>query len=366
LGPAYALLEAAYAELHDRARSRQGPVRRILISFGGVDADNLCARSLTAFTSLERSDIEVDIAIGESSPHASALRKLAAPHENVRVHTGAASLAPLLSEADLAIGAAGTTTWERLCLGVPSLVITVAPNQEPAAAELNRLGLIRLVGDTRDASESAIAVAIGEVVQTGLDPAWSKACLTAVDGRGADRVAAAIGVRAATALKARLSNLEDEALLLEWANDPATRSNAFSPGQIAPATHSAWFRKRLGDRAGCRLYIVETVDGTPVGMVRFERSGDEWEVHYSVAQGFRGRGLGRPVLATALADLASEMKDATVFGQVKENNHASRKVFESLAFSEISRSRDGIVLYRGRADSKQPIDSSVNRHADRR
>ena len=365
LGPAYALLESVYAELHDRARPRHGPVRRILISFGGADADNLCSRSLSAFASLNRSDIEVDIAIGESSAHLAALRKLAEPHRNVRVHAGATSLAPLLSDADLAIGAAGTTTWERLCLGVPSLVVTVAPNQEPAAAELDRLGLIRLIGNKRDASESAIAKAIDKVVRSGLDESWSKSCLATVDGRGANRVAAALGVSTVTDLKARLATLDDEALLLEWANDPATRSNAFSPGQIAAATHAAWFRQRLGNGAGCRLYIVETVDGIPIGMVRFERSGDEWEVHYSVAQHFRGRGLGGPALAAALADLATEMRDATVFGQVRETNQASRKVFESLAFTEISRSRDGVVVYRGRAGSERPLDATVKRHADR-
>jgi UDP-2,4-diacetamido-2,4,6-trideoxy-beta-L-altropyranose hydrolase len=365
LGPTYALLEAAYTELHDRARPRSGPVRRILISFGGADADNLCARSLSAFTSLNRSGIEVDIAIGDSSPHLAALRKLAAPHRNVRVHAGTTSLALLLSEADLAIGAAGTTTWERLCLGVPSLVVTVAPNQEPAAAELNRLGLIRLLGDKSHASESSIASALEKLFQTGLDEGWSKSCLAAVDGRGADRVSAALGVSAETALKVRLATLDDEALLLEWANDPATRSNAFSPGTITPATHAVWFRQRLGNRAGCRLYIVETVDGIPIGMVRFDRSGNEWEVHYSIAQSLRGRGLGRAALAAALADLAAEMRDATVFGQVKESNHASRKVFESLAFTEISRSRDGVVVYRGPAGSERTPDATVKRHADR-
>ena len=365
LGPAYALLEAAFTELHDRARPRSGPVRRILISFGGADADNLCARSLSAFTSLNRSGVEVDIAIGESSPHLGALRKLAAPHRNVRVHSGATSLAQLLSEADLAIGAGGTTTWERLCLGVPSLVVTVAPNQEPVAAELNRLGLIRLVGDKRHASESSIASALDQVFQTGLDESWSKSCLATVDGRGADRVAAALCASPATALKPRLATLDDEALLLEWANDPATRGNAFSPEQISAETHAAWFRNRVGNKAECRLYIVETVDRTPIGSVRFERSGDEWEVHYSVAQHFRGRGLGRPALAAALADLAAEMRDATVFGHVKENNHASRRVFESLAFQETSRAGDGTVTYRRRAESKRPLDTLVSRHAGR-
>ena len=366
LGPRYALLDSKYAQLHDVARVRSGAIKRILVSFGGVDLDNLTQRVLSAFVRAKRSNVVMDIALGASSPHADAIRALASDHANVKVLVGMPSLADLLASADLAIGACGTTTWERLCLGVPSLVITVAPNQEPAAHELNRLGLIRLLGDG-SVGEAKIADALESLMNEGLDPAWSERCLAMVDGRGVQRVAAAITVSAETPLSARLATRDDEMLLLEWANDPETRANAFSPERISPATHSTWFRQRLANNSDCRLYIVQSDDGAPLATVRFERDHDTWEVHYSVAQPFRRRGLARRALATALLELRSHEPNARIFGQVKKSNQASRNVFESLGFREVSGPRDGVIAYEIQADSVATLHASpVQRlHANR-
>lgn len=354
LGPQYALLESVYTELHDRVSPRDGPIRRILISFGGADGDNLTGRSFSAFLSLDRSDIDVDVAISANSRHAAAIQKLAAAHSNIHVHVGVPTLAPLIAKADLAIGAAGTTSWERLCLGVPSLVVTIAANQQPAAAELNRSGLICWLGHKDEASEPALAAALEALIDNGLDGSWSRRCLEAVDGRGTDRVCAALTVSATTPLRPRPATADDEDLLLAWANDPANRRNAFSPEPIPAPTHHAWYRDRLRDAERCRLYIVETSDGIPLGMVRFERHDRAWEVHYSIAQPFRGRGLGRRLLEAALLDLSAEMPGASVFGQVKDTNHASRKVFESLGFKTTPQAREGVVVYQRQAGVLTP------------
>jgi len=126
LGPEYALLQPIYAELHDRIPPREGPVRRILVSFGGADRDNLTGRALAAFLSLNRPDIEVDVVISGSSPYVHEIRDQVAGHDNIHLHSNLPTLAPLMARADLAIGAAGTTSWERVCLGLPALVVTLA------------------------------------------------------------------------------------------------------------------------------------------------------------------------------------------------------------------------------------------------
>ena len=143
LGPEYALLQPIYAELHDRIPPREGPIRRILISFGGADRDNLTGRALVAFLGLNRPDIDVDVVISGSSPYASEIRALVAGRTNIHLHSNLPTLAPLMTRADLAIGAAGITSWERLCLGLPALVVTLAENQRPFAEELQPLWLVR-------------------------------------------------------------------------------------------------------------------------------------------------------------------------------------------------------------------------------
>jgi len=332
LGPEYALLQPVYAELHDRIPPREGPVHRILISFGGADSENLTGRVLAAILSLSRPDISVDVVIPGSSPYASEIQDQAAGHANIHLHSNLPSLAPLMAKADLAVGAAGTTSWERLCLGLPALVVTLAENQRPIADGLHRQGLVRWLGHKDEVTEQSIRQALTELIEAGIDEEWSLRCRSAVDGRGVDRTGAVLTITAETPLQVRHARLSDEVLLLTWANDPETRQNSFSPDPISAEDHRRWFRSRLRDLDGCRLYVVETEGGIPVGQVRFERQDSAWVISYSVAPLFRKRGLGRPLLEAALLKMRSEYPDALILGRVKPDNLPSRKIFESLDF----------------------------------
>ena len=336
LGPEYALLQPIYAELHDRIPPREGPIHRILISFGGADRDNLTGRVLAAFLSLSRPDIDVDVVIPGTSPYGPEIQDQAAGHANIHLHSDLPSLAPLMARADLAIGAAGTTSWERLCLGLPALVVTLAENQRPIADGLHRQGLVRWLGHKDEVSEQSIRQALTKLIEEGIDREWSLHCRVAVDGRGVDRTGAVLTITAETPLQVRHARLSDEALLLTWANDPETRQNSFSPDPISAETHRRWFRNCLRDLDGCRLYVVETEEGIPVGQVRFERQELAWEISYSLAPHFRRRGLGRPLLEIALSKMRSDYPGALVLGRVKPDNLLSRKIFKSLGFDALS------------------------------
>ncbi len=345
LGPDYALLQPVYAELHDRIPPREGPIHRILISFGGADRDNLTGRVLAAFLSLSRPDIDVDVVIPGTSPYGPEIQDQAAGHANIHLHSNLPSLAPLMARADLAIGAAGTTSWERLCLGLPALVVTLAENQRPIADGLHRQGLVHWLGHKEGVSEQSIRQALTELIEEDIDEEWSLRCRAAVDGRGVDRTGAVLTITAETPLRVRHARLSDETLLLTWANDSKTRQNSFSPDPISAETHRRWFRSRLRDLDDCRLYVVETEEGIPVGQVRFEKNNQKWEIDYSLAPHFRGRGLGRFLLETALLKLCSEMSGAVVVGRVKKSNLPSCRVFKSLDFDIQSDEGEEMVVY---------------------
>ena len=332
LGPEYALLQPIYAELHDRLPPREGPVRSILISFGGTDCDNLTGRALAAFLSLNPPDIEVDVVISSGSPFFAVIQDQVSGHDNIHLHNTLPTLAPLMAKADLAIGAAGTTSWERLCIGLPALVVTLAENQRPIADGLQRQGLVRWLGHKDEVSEQTIKQALDKLIETGIDGEWSLRCQSIVDGKGVNRVVAALTITAETPLQVRHARLSDETLLLQWANDPETRQNSFSPDPISAETHHKWFCSRLRDIDRCCLYIMETEEGIPVGQVRFEKNDSVWEIDYSLVSHFRGRGLGRPLLKVALLNLRSEHSGVVVLGRVKKSNLPSCKVFESFNF----------------------------------
>jgi UDP-2,4-diacetamido-2,4,6-trideoxy-beta-L-altropyranose hydrolase len=353
LGPDWALLQPLYAELRERTPPREGAIHRVLVSYGGADMDNLTGRTLAAILRLERTDIEVHVVTAADAPHAAAVREQVAKKTNVHLHSGLCSLAPLIAHADLAIGACGSSVWERLCLGLPSLVVTLADNQRHNAAELHRRGLVQWLGHYDEVSERMLEQVLRELISRGLNESWSLKCRSVVDGKGLDRVCTALTLDADTPLHVRPARMADEPLLLAWANDATTRRNAFNPRPIAPTTHHEWLRNCLGDLNRCRLFIVESAVEVAVGQVRFEllEGGGQsnqcsvWEVHYAVAAQFRGRGVGRRALEVALCRLRDEQRGGRVFGKVKASNQASCRVFESLGFKRNHSAQDVVFVY---------------------
>ena len=87
-------------------------------------------------------DLAVDIVLGLQSPHRQAVEELVARRPNTTLYDPLPSLAALITRADLAIGAGGTTTWERACLGLPSLVIAIAANQLETTEALGQEGCL--------------------------------------------------------------------------------------------------------------------------------------------------------------------------------------------------------------------------------
>jgi UDP-2,4-diacetamido-2,4,6-trideoxy-beta-L-altropyranose hydrolase len=184
LGPHYALLGPEYAHLHPLVPPRT-ELRRALVFFGGVDSPNLTGRALEALLAPELADLAVDVVLGLQSPNRQVVEELVACRPNTTLHNPLPSLAGLIARADLAIGAGGATTWERACLGLPSLVVVIADNQLPCAVSLDQINKIQLLG-------SASAVGVEEIRQALVDALrepWSCASghgLT--DGRGAERL----------------------------------------------------------------------------------------------------------------------------------------------------------------------------------
>jgi UDP-2,4-diacetamido-2,4,6-trideoxy-beta-L-altropyranose hydrolase len=345
LGEDYVLLAPAYLARASGRAPRRGRARCLLAFFGGGEHDAPALAFLDALASLEDASLQAQLVLPASAGEE--VRRRAGADARVRVHGPLPDLAELMSQCDLAIGAAGSASWERLYLGLPSLVLSLAENQVPVARELARRGLARWLGGAEGDVAARIAEGLRDALAIADLESWSRRCLDTVDGLGAARVVAAMQQGLALAPRSRRVDAGDEARLLEWANDPGTRRHAFNPGQIDPATHRAWLQRRLAD-PGCRFFIVEQ-EGRGIGSVRFQREPEGWEVHFSLAPGARGRGLGARLLRAGLDALraANIEGEARVFGRVQEENLPSRKVFEALEFRGESTSA-GPLVFRSR------------------
>lgn len=193
-GPAYALLrpEFAQARAQSLARRRDAPVRQLLVSLGGADADDRTGDVLRALAQQPPPPGGgLTVVMGAQAPWIERVRAQAAalpwPCEVV---VNAQDLAQRMAHSDLAIGAAGTTAWERCCLGLPTLLVVLADNQRPGAAALASAGAaILLPEDARFAA--ALAQQVGRLATDAQAlHRMQHASAAITDGLGAGRVAA--------------------------------------------------------------------------------------------------------------------------------------------------------------------------------
>ena len=188
LGPRYALLQPDYAELHSLTPPRGTAIKTLFIYFGAADRGNLTGMALTAIEALARPDLQVEVVYAAEGPHGNSIREQAARSPNIHLHSGLRTLAPLMARSDLAIGAGGATNWERLCLGLPALVVTLAENQRPLASYMHARQLIRLLGDAETVQATDILQALQQTLAEGSLLDWSLRCRQICDGQGVDRV----------------------------------------------------------------------------------------------------------------------------------------------------------------------------------
>lgn len=150
-GPRFALLRPEFAELRENslARRRQKPrLKRMLISLGGVDKDNATGQVLDALKSCNLpKDLEITVVMGATAPWLDDVDATASRLPWItEVVVNVSDMAHRMAEADLAIGAAGSTSWERCCLGLPTLMLVLAENQRPIAESLHDAGAAVTLG----------------------------------------------------------------------------------------------------------------------------------------------------------------------------------------------------------------------------
>ncbi|WP_170005751.1 UDP-2,4-diacetamido-2,4,6-trideoxy-beta-L-altropyranose hydrolase [Marinobacter guineae] len=195
-GAHFSLLRPQFSELRDSSLQRRirPRLQNILISIGGVDQDNLTHRALRVLDSLDwHQEKNVTVVMGPSSPWVEAIRKLAGSIKlKVEVLVGIGNMAEVMEQQDFVIGAAGSSIWERCCLGLPSAMVVVAENQVFAARELEETGAVRILESGERFEDSLTRVLMDLDSYPGQLVAMSKAAAAITDGRGVFRVVATL------------------------------------------------------------------------------------------------------------------------------------------------------------------------------
>lgn len=324
LGPHYALLRREFREARAKLRPKEGSVRRLLIFFGGIDASNETSKALEAFKMLNRSDIAVDIIVGAGGPNLENIRSRCAGLAHARVHHNPSNIAELIANADLAIGAAGATAWERCCLGLPSIVTSLAANQESIAHSLADNNLAIRLGPSGSVTVRMITVAVQALINDfERMQAMRHACTQIADGNGAARVARALEP---VPINLRTAEISDCDSLYQWRNAKETRRYSHDSDPIQPQQHLQWFRELLQDPR--RVLLIGERNGQPVGVLRYDCDGSCCTVSVYLVPGQHGRGYGPRLLRAGHEWLQRYRPSSTlVRAEVLDNNLASIEAF---------------------------------------
>ncbi len=329
LGPRYALLQDIYKDMHLIAPPRIGSPKRILVYFGEADNNNLTEMSISAFMKLNNHNIKLDVVISSKNPCIKKIKNLSKKSKNISIKTDLDSLAPLMLKADLALGACGATSWERLCLGLPSIIITIAENQEPIAKELHNRGLIRWLGNYSEISNNLIYDALEFSINEDLE-SWSSCCKHVTDGCGAQKIASFLTLNPKTKISPRLAQLRDKNVLEDCLEPSANISSI--------KNFRATFNRYLRNQDKHKIYIIETDEGLPICQVQFNLTKNGWTVNCIQRKFIKSAKLERLFIEAAIYKFRNDQEGLIVFAGMTKNylNSKTNKLAISICSEKLS------------------------------
>jgi UDP-2,4-diacetamido-2,4,6-trideoxy-beta-L-altropyranose hydrolase len=146
LGPSFVLLRDEFISQKITLRKRDGLIKRILVFFGSSDPTNQTNRVLDALMLLNLNKVLIDVVVGMSNPFRDSIKAYCDQYSALNFYCQVSNIAELMSNADLAIGAGGSAMWERCYLGLPTITVVFAKNQECTTQDVSKTGAIKYLG----------------------------------------------------------------------------------------------------------------------------------------------------------------------------------------------------------------------------
>ena len=307
---------------------------KVLISMGGIDKNNITSEVLQALLLLESEKPQVTVLLSRKSPSYEDVRRFCIQHSDWTKHIDFSDdMADVLSEHAVAIGAPGTTAWERACLGVPSIIIPLADNQRTIANNLVK-------------TDSAILVE-PEQIKTHLISSYKtlvlnwlkyhRNSLKLCDGLGVKRVSwyidnLLLGKVAKVLL--RPASTEDIEQVYYWQCQPETRKYALTSEKPTWDTHKVWMQKKL-ESVQNYFYIIQAGDTKEsVGVIRLDRiKNAEYLLSIFISPEYFGQGIAK----SALSFVDDIHQHVTLHATVMENNAASQQLFIAAKYKRTSK-----------------------------
>lgn len=336
MGVTYAPLRQEFDQ-QSASQRLHGPCRRMLVVFGAADPNDMMSQALKALSSFEQ-PVHIDLVRGPCRQGTVNLACGSMPRQ-VNWHHDVDCLNELMSQADLAITAGGSTCYELAVMGVPMIVVAIAENQEAVGESLVKRGAAVYLGRQSAVTPSTMLQAIQQLADSPeRRQSLARNAGNLIDGQGAQRIVSRMWRHM---MRLRPAQLQDADLLFKWQRDKDVRRWSFSKGPENLDRHIDWFRAKLAD-SDSSILICETESGEPVGCVRRDRTGSHVTCGLVIDPSFRGRRLASLVLQWAIERWTKIDPNLALDAWIKPENEASRRCFRQAGFA-----RGGIQSYLG-------------------
>lgn len=321
-GSDYVLLRKEFTVLRPKALAKRRTtkeVKRILVSMGGSDPGNY---TLKALEMIKESGFRghIDVVLGFSATHYEVVEEYLKTLPNIStIHTNA-DMPQLILDADLAIGAAGSSVWERACLGLPQVLMQTADNQTINFSLLKKIGAHAPLSESLKKKSSTVYT------------------LLKIDGFGINRIVSYLkNPMRLTTLSFRQITQDDKEMIYQWQHLEGLRAYCNNPIPPTQKEHRVWFQQRLKQVEN--PYWIIQHDSYDCGVISliYDNIWGHYELGWFIIPQYQGKGLG--AIAAELAALI--VSPFRIHAFVKKDNLFSHKALRKSGFL----TRDGENYY---------------------
>lgn len=333
LGARYALLRDEFRIVRQSKKGKFKPqVKKVLIFFGGMDKDNYTGKLLDSLEHGQLSkQLEFIIVIGANHPDLINIKRLCEQFD-YQLYINTTEMAQLMLQADIAIGAGGSSSWERCCVGLPSLTFAIAQNQKQLTQDAALQGLLDSPEVDWNSTESIRQAIMGFIHNPLARQRIFNTAFNTVDGKGIQRVLRALGVQS---LSLRRAILEDSYSLWQWRNHDSIRLVSRNTDFISLESHEQWFNGIL--KCSDRVVLIAEHEHHPIGVVRFDFENTIAEISIYCIPSEQGAGFSIDMLKEAENFILQNYCNITeIRAVVLADNWASHHLFSNAAYQRSS------------------------------
>ncbi len=332
LGTKYAMLRREFRKLGRSKRGIPEIAEKLLITMGGADKANHTLRVLKAVNLIDR-PLTVKVVLGAANSYCEILAKEAeGSRHRIEILKDVEDMPHLMSWAEAAVSAGGSTVWELAYMELPSLLCIVADNQAEIVNMLARAAAFHTVGWVKDIAVDSMADCLSRLLfNKAVRSNMRKSMHAMVDGKGTGRIYS--NLDCCENIRLRPASLDDAGYAFEWRNHPEVRNNCFDQSPMQWEKHREWFENVLS--RSDRVLLVAEVEGRPTGVLRYDILKQAALVSLYLNPEMIGRGIGPSILRLGNDWLKTHNPlIRRVIAEIKAGNAGSARAFQKAGYRE--------------------------------